>query len=149
MEIDGWSPLAQKKNLAFDPTVSPHYQLFLVPYYLSNGTGDVVDPLVEGSEWPPTTCILNVYSSRSRLWEVRSFAREGKAAGLVAKQRGLYRYGAVCWRQALYVHSPSNFVMRLFYVYSIYYYLSVLYLTLIVTLIMGSFDFMQDILVRR
>ena len=79
------------RYLAFDPTVSPHYHVFNFPYlatrpYKLGDPGyrcprDDVDPLVEKSEWPPSTCIMNVFSSRSGSWEETSFAREGDAAG--------------------------------------------------------------------
>ncbi|XP_044392656.1 uncharacterized protein [Triticum aestivum] len=109
--------------LAFDPTVSPHYQVFKVPYlppkpykpgdYGYRGPQDYVEPLVEKSEWPPAPCIMNVFSSRSGHWEERSFAREGNAAGIVAEVRQRWLFGAVYWRQALYVHCQNNFFMRI------------------------------------
>ncbi|KAL6645433.1 hypothetical protein ACP70R_017041 [Stipagrostis hirtigluma subsp. patula] len=64
--------------LVFDPTVSPHYEVVLlpcVPYDL-----DPKSKFVEGSEWPPSPCIIQVYSSRIRRWEERLFVREGEAA---------------------------------------------------------------------
>ncbi|XP_044374856.1 uncharacterized protein [Triticum aestivum] len=115
------------RYLAFDPTLSPHYQVFRVPYLPPRpcqpgdrgyrGPEDYVDPLVDKSEWPPSTFILNVFSSKSCRWEERSFARQGNAAGIVAElrlrlQHG-WHYGAVYWRRALYVHSQNNFFLRI------------------------------------
>jgi hypothetical protein len=60
--------------------------------------------MVEKSEWPPSTCIMNVFSSRSGHWEEKSFAREGDAAGVVAELRRRKQRGLAYWRQALYVH---------------------------------------------
>jgi hypothetical protein len=110
--------------LAFDPTVSPHYQVFNFPYPAGRrykpgdpfyrSSRDDVDPSVEVSEWPPSTCIMNVFSSRSGRWEERYFAREGRdVVGIVAELRGTRRHqGSVYWQQALYVHCQTNFVMR-------------------------------------
>ncbi|CAM0871272.1 unnamed protein product [Alopecurus aequalis] len=111
------------RYLAFDPTVSPHYQVFKIPYLLPipykpgdpryRSPRDDVNPLVEKSEWPPSAFIMNVFSSRSGRWEERSFAREGDAAGVVAELRRRKHRGSAYWRQALYVHCQANFVMRI------------------------------------
>nr|CAB3491145.1 unnamed protein product [Digitaria exilis] len=65
--------------LVFDPTLSPgDFELFIVPsvpYKLST-----VDEC-EASEWPPSTLILSVFSSKTCSWEERAFGREGEAAG--------------------------------------------------------------------
>ncbi|PUZ37986.1 hypothetical protein GQ55_9G160600 [Panicum hallii var. hallii] len=75
-----------------------------------------LDPALEELEWPPSPCVLHVFSSRTRRWEERSFVREGAAAGTVADMRvdpflG-HRY-AVCWRGSLYVQCQTDFIMRL------------------------------------
>jgi hypothetical protein len=101
--------------LSFDPTVSLHYQVFSIPCLRFLRATEYVNPLVEESEWPPSTWILNVFSSRLGRWEERSFAREGDSAGSVAEARPHYGWpkcGAAYWRQALYVHCQTNFLVR-------------------------------------
>ena len=63
----GW----RQEYLAFDPTVSPHYQVLLIHAYLD-------DKALEGSqsEWPPSPYSIPVYSSRTGAWEARPFVRE-------------------------------------------------------------------------
>lgn len=76
--------------LAFDPAVSPHYQVLSIPYLHEESTyksmvargSAQLDPLMEKSEWPPSTFILYVFSSRSGQWERRSFARQVMLQGL-------------------------------------------------------------------
>ncbi|RLM97861.1 hypothetical protein C2845_PM06G23320 [Panicum miliaceum] len=69
------------------------------------------------SDWPPSPCILSVFSSRTGLREDRLFTREGEAAGTVADMRQdqrfePYRHAEYC-RGALYVHCQTDFVMRI------------------------------------
>jgi hypothetical protein len=54
------------KYLAFDPTVSPHYEVFVVPHRCSILYGETVDPMVEESKLLTSslTCALRVFSSR-------------------------------------------------------------------------------------
>ncbi|KAI4996524.1 hypothetical protein ZWY2020_051444 [Hordeum vulgare] len=120
------SPADPKRNkfwfneyLAFDPTVSSSYQVFNIPY-LSPSTYIQLDPLVEKSEWPPSTYILDVFSSKSDRWEERPFVRQGNFAGIVAEARQDHpcgwssaKRGAAYWQQALYVHCQPNAVMRI------------------------------------
>jgi hypothetical protein len=61
--------------LVYDPMVSPHYEVFMIPH--KDG----------GEKWAPATVILNVLSSRTRSWEPRSFDREGDALGTTAEMR--------------------------------------------------------------
>ncbi|KAF7027152.1 hypothetical protein CFC21_039218 [Triticum aestivum] len=98
--------------LAFDPTVSSHYQVFQIPYL--RWAGGEFDPLEEASEWPPSPYILRVFSSRRGRWEERLFVREGDAAGTLAKARVFgIRLRSVYWRGSLYVHCQSDFIMRI------------------------------------
>ena len=96
--------------LAFDPTVSSHYQVFQIPYLYE------CDPLEEASEWPPSPYILHVFSSRTGCWEERSFVREGNAHGTVSEicesLAGDSRLRSVYWRGSLYVHCQTDFVVR-------------------------------------
>ncbi|RLN39039.1 hypothetical protein C2845_PM01G35440 [Panicum miliaceum] len=104
--------------LAFDPTVSSHYEVFLIPSVPCEE--DIVKraagSAVLRSEWPPSPCILSVFSSRTGLWEDRSFGRQWEAAGTVAdvqldQRFEPYRH-AEYWRGALYIHCQTDFVMR-------------------------------------
>ena len=121
------------RYLAFDPTISPHYQVFRVPCLPPRpcqpgdrgyrGPEDYVDPLVDKSEWPPSTCIMNVFSSKSCRWEERSFIRDGKAAGTIADMWGhsdcyYDKHYAVYCRGALSGHCETDFVMRYLITYT-------------------------------
>ncbi|CAL5053135.1 unnamed protein product [Urochloa decumbens] len=97
--------------LAFDPTVSSHYEVFLIPSIprkcpLDREVERVGSDMLR-SEWPPSPWILSVFSSRTGLWEERSFIREGEAAGTVADMQLDWRYlpsrHAEYWRGALYI----------------------------------------------
>uniref|UniRef100_A0A0E0NV87 F-box domain-containing protein n=1 Tax=Oryza rufipogon TaxID=4529 RepID=A0A0E0NV87_ORYRU len=103
--------------LVFDPTVSPHYEVFLIPSVTPEEfVSKKLRPKVEESEWPPSPCFLSVFSSSTGQWEERSFVREGEAAGTIADMRSqplLEQYNAVYWKRALYVHREANFVMRI------------------------------------
>jgi hypothetical protein len=98
--------------LAFDPAVSPHYEVVIVPHLPSKGA-DMVDPQVDELEWPPSPMMLPVFSSATNAWEERWFVRQGEALGTVADVRapwpGDQQY-AVYWRGHLYVH--HIFIMR-------------------------------------
>ena len=96
--------------LAFDPTVSAHYQVLRI-CSLSRMCS-MADLRKKDSECPSSSCTFNVLSSRSCSWEERLFVREGDAAGTVAEVQGRPGSGAVYWRGALYVHCEAHFVLR-------------------------------------
>ncbi|OEL30007.1 hypothetical protein BAE44_0008972 [Dichanthelium oligosanthes] len=110
--------------LVFDPAISPHYEVFLVPRILIQDPRrtlyrrdrDGLDPAIEAGEWPPSPCIMQVFSSRTGEWEQRSYIREGEAAGTVADVRFdsliFEKRYAVSWRGELYVHCEAQYVMR-------------------------------------
>nr|CAB3498826.1 unnamed protein product [Digitaria exilis] len=109
----------EEARLAYDPAVSPHFQVFLLPYFLGlrgYGSGhELVDLAIEQTEWPPATYDLYVFSSVTGQWEQRSFVREGEAAGVtVAYLRKSWHHhlNAVYRRGQLYVHCQTDFVMR-------------------------------------
>ncbi|KAM3392648.1 hypothetical protein ACQJBY_013677 [Aegilops geniculata] len=116
-----------QEYLEFDPTVSPHYQVFVIPNprrktepgdFGYDRRLDELDPVMEKSEWPPSVCTLHVFSSRSGRWEERSFIRDGEAAGTIAdmRQHSAWYYDkhyAVYCRGALYVHCKTDFIMRI------------------------------------
>ncbi|TVU16065.1 hypothetical protein EJB05_39613, partial [Eragrostis curvula] len=69
-------------------------------------------------EWPASTCIFRVFSSRTGRWGERVFAREGEAAGIgVMTSReydSAWKGYAVYWRDALYVLcNEGEFIMRI------------------------------------
>jgi hypothetical protein len=104
--------------LAFDPTVSPHYEVFMIQskdlglFHLTDceKVGVPQEQLVEESftlsctysskvrgsvevpqhseEWPPPVLTLEVFSSGTGQWHERSFLREGSAATRAVEARG-------------------------------------------------------------
>uniref|UniRef100_A0A0E0KHE4 F-box domain-containing protein n=1 Tax=Oryza punctata TaxID=4537 RepID=A0A0E0KHE4_ORYPU len=101
--------------LVFDPTISTHYEIFKIPRVPHIGF-DVVDPMVKSLQWPPSPCVLEVFSSRTRQWGERSFVRDGEAAGTIADMALAFLYhhfNGVYWHGALYVHCQVDFVMRI------------------------------------
>jgi hypothetical protein len=103
--------------LVYDPMVSPHYEVFLIPNLFSFGCDegeiDPFDPLVEVSRWQSSPCVFLVFSSKTGNWEKRSFVREGDFPGTNDKFRCLkWQERAVYWRQALYLHRRADFVVR-------------------------------------
>ncbi|KQJ92260.1 uncharacterized protein LOC112268707 [Brachypodium distachyon] len=103
------------KYLVFDPSVAPHYEVFLIPH-IPHKTE--LGPVSEQSQWPTSTFILYVYSSRTGHWEERPFTREGgDSAGTVAHHmlhatHGEKHYG-VYLRGALYVHCQNHFFYKI------------------------------------
>ncbi|KAF7019946.1 unnamed protein product [Triticum aestivum] len=94
----------------FDPAVSPHYEVLVVPEGLYRR--ETLDRGVAAWEWPPSPMLLQIFSSRTNGWEERSFQRQGESFSTVAD---LPWSGdpksAVYWRGHLYVH--HYFVMRI------------------------------------
>ncbi|CAN6350736.1 unnamed protein product [Urochloa humidicola] len=125
---DWWAPFPEllpgyftkDMCLVFDPAVSPHCEVFLVPRaphsrdnhrHVESGAL----PLLLESEWPPSPYILNVFSTETGRWTERLFSREGKPAGTVADMQKDQRWDghqSVYWRGALYVYCEDKFVMR-------------------------------------
>ncbi|XP_039840940.1 uncharacterized protein LOC120700779 [Panicum virgatum] len=67
-------------GLVYDPMVSPHYEVFLIPTVPARlGSSS---RFKEDSEWPPSPYSTHghVFSSRSWRWEERSFVLEGGVA---------------------------------------------------------------------
>ncbi|KAL6896545.1 hypothetical protein ACP4OV_007117 [Aristida adscensionis] len=111
-----------REYLVFDPTMSPHYEVFQIPLARGNVSysmlnyGGKLDPAIGELEWPPSPFILHAFSSRSKEWEERSFVREGEAAGNVADMQLDWPFvqdNAVYWRGVLYVNFRTKFVMRI------------------------------------
>jgi hypothetical protein len=96
-----------KEYIAFDPAISPHYEVFLIH---KSGPKDHH----REAEWPPSSYAMRVFSSSTRRWEDRTFIREGGAAGATADMVSdgqLRWYYSAYWRGALYVRQ-HDFVMR-------------------------------------
>uniref|UniRef100_M8AP22 F-box associated domain-containing protein n=1 Tax=Aegilops tauschii TaxID=37682 RepID=M8AP22_AEGTA len=66
-------------------------------------------------EWPPSTFILLVFSSRTKRWEERPFIRQGEAAATIGYMFDDFpcpQCYAACWLGALYVHQ-NGFILRM------------------------------------
>ena len=103
--------------LAFDPAVSPHYEVILIPD-LPQADDDLI---TEEQEWPPSMWKMNVFSSRTGKWEERAFVRKGEPAGTVQDIRldrlqpscCEPRQGYAAYSQGvLYVHCRGSFILR-------------------------------------
>ncbi|KAK3118116.1 hypothetical protein QOZ80_9BG0694470 [Eleusine coracana subsp. coracana] len=100
----------REEYLVFDPTISPNYELFIVPQIPFNLNES------EESEWPPSTLILSVLSSKTGSWEERAFNRDGVTVrtlpGMIGSVR-FRRHQCGYWREALYICCSDYFVMRI------------------------------------
>ncbi|TVU24713.1 hypothetical protein EJB05_27166, partial [Eragrostis curvula] len=105
--------------LVFDPAVSPHYEVFLIPRVPRCRHQPMFN--LESAEWPPSPFTLRVFSSKTKHWEERSFARQGKPMGtladvqsqLQAATRFRFHYYSTYHHGRLYVQWSNDFVMRL------------------------------------
>ncbi|XP_044454314.1 uncharacterized protein [Triticum aestivum] len=95
--------------IMFDPDVSPHYEVLVVPEAYRRET---LEPRVEEWEWPPSPMLLHAFSSRTNRWEERSFERRGEAFGTIADlPLSDNQTSVVYWHGHLYVH--HYFFMRI------------------------------------
>jgi hypothetical protein len=103
--------------LAFDPTVSPHYEVFLIPRV---PTRQLLNP---DSQWPPSPFVLRVFSSSTGRWDERLFEREthglptmGTVARIREQEKRVFYQRSGCYsvfyRGRLYVQCQNGFVMR-------------------------------------
>ena len=105
-----------KAYIAFDPTISPHYELFLIHRRVPEDHGGE-------AEWPPSSYAMRVFSSSTWRWEDRTFIREGGSAGAITDMvpdGELRWYYSAYWRGSLYVRQ-HGFVLRyvlLFYLFA-------------------------------
>ncbi|XP_051189396.1 putative F-box protein At3g16210 [Lolium perenne] len=98
------------RYIVFDPPVSPHYEVLIIPPPPRHE--------MQQLEWPPSPFVMHVFSSATGSWEDRSFARQGAAIGTVGYLRELMKphfsmirdYSAY-WHGQLYV--LDQFVMRI------------------------------------
>ncbi|CAL4939561.1 unnamed protein product [Urochloa decumbens] len=96
------------KCLAYDPTVSPHFEVFLIPSLPHPSK----HPQPQ-SEWPPSSYALQVFSSKTWCWEERSFVLEGgHLEERVFVPEGGRVVGKLYWREELYVLCKIGSVLR-------------------------------------
>lgn len=96
--------------LLYDPAVSAHYEVLLIPHVSDHEPGT--------TEWPPSSYIIHVFSSKTRCWKKRPFAREGDAADTVANVRksAMNWFYSAYWQRAIYVHCDLHaFILRYMY----------------------------------
>ncbi|EMS46632.1 hypothetical protein TRIUR3_34561 [Triticum urartu] len=105
------------RYLAYDPTISPHYEVFFIPRIPC----DVPDDMACTMEWPPSPYTMYVFSSKTECWEERSFMREGDAAGTIDDVKSHRKsdqnlYYAAYWQGSLYVpfrQRHGDFLLRI------------------------------------
>ncbi|KAM3410518.1 hypothetical protein ACQJBY_002619 [Aegilops geniculata] len=118
----------QTAYLAFDPAVSTHYEVFLIPRLTVAGESDDNEsddddddgddnPLV-APEWPPASYVMHVFSSVTQRWDETTFLREGEAAGIVGNMDSdlwynRHSYHAVYWQSTLYIHCQHGYLARM------------------------------------
>jgi hypothetical protein len=83
---------------------------------------NMVDPAMFELEWPPSSCVLRVFSSFTKRWVEKAFSRVGEAAGTVLELgiADLWDNSstAVYWHGTLYVQYQKGFVIRYTYLFS-------------------------------
>ncbi|OEL34864.1 hypothetical protein BAE44_0004117 [Dichanthelium oligosanthes] len=103
-----------RNYLVFDPTLSSHYEVFSIPHFYDDDDDDTLHHVIEDFEWPLSSCIFHVFSSKKSHWEERSFIRDGEAVGKFSEMRtDSVKDCAVYYREVLYVHCQKDFVMRI------------------------------------
>ncbi|KAK1683264.1 hypothetical protein QYE76_044112 [Lolium multiflorum] len=103
-----------RARLAYDPMVSPYYEVINIPTLRFYRREEEKDPLMEESEWPPSLCKMYVFSSKSGFWEEKDFVRQGDATGTAGEARERYsEFSAAYFREALYLHCQTDFLMRI------------------------------------
>ncbi|KAM0826934.1 hypothetical protein ACQ4PT_068525 [Festuca glaucescens] len=118
--LSGCTSCRRDRYLVYDPTVSPHYDVLLIPR-IPFGTTTHHKCCYESAstmEWPPSPYVISVFSSETRRWEERSYMREGDPAGIVAdlKFSGMSEsilFYSAYWRGALYVRWQYAFLLRI------------------------------------
>jgi hypothetical protein len=97
----------QIKCLAYDPALSPYYEVFLIPPRL------VPHPERhhQQSTRPPSSHALRVFSSMTGCWEERSFVLEGGEQREEEEEGGRV-IDKLYWREALYVLCETGSGLR-------------------------------------
>ncbi|GJN02916.1 hypothetical protein PR202_ga20309 [Eleusine coracana subsp. coracana] len=107
-------------HIVFDPAESLHYEVLLVPEVPRYEAIDLEEQQQErDEEWPASTWVLCVFSSRTGQWEERAFVREGEAAGMASdkvmrRDDPLWYSCSAYWHGALFVQClGGSTVMRI------------------------------------
>ncbi|CAL4914528.1 unnamed protein product [Urochloa decumbens] len=96
------------KCLGYDPTVSPHFEVFLIPSLPHPSSPPQSDA------WPPSSYALQVFSSKTWCWEERSFVLEGgHLEEKVFVPEGGRVVGKLYWREELHVLCKIGSVLRI------------------------------------
>ncbi|KAF6992377.1 LOW QUALITY PROTEIN: hypothetical protein CFC21_009375 [Triticum aestivum] len=106
-------PCHSNRYLAYDPTVSPHYEVFFIPR-IRAASAETICSALEGE-------VMHVYSSKTHVWKEKSFVREGDAAGTIQDVQSCYNsdrsmYYTAYWQGSLYVpsrHIKNAFLLRI------------------------------------
>ncbi|XP_037408494.1 uncharacterized protein LOC119270583 [Triticum dicoccoides] len=101
----------KSRYLVFDPMLSPnHFDLLIMPEISFMEE-------CEEFEWPPSTLILPVFSSKIGSWEKKTFYGDGEAAGtvpgLVGVRLDCNERQSVYWRGSLYICCENCFILRI------------------------------------
>jgi hypothetical protein len=114
LSVSGREDVHEELNMyiAFDPTLSPHYQVFLLNSAPTK-FNDPLEPALQELEWPPSRYILRVFSSRTSRWEMKQYIRQGEAAGTIGHMnKAIDPCGhAAYWHGALYV-PQHDFIIK-------------------------------------
>ncbi|KAL6648101.1 hypothetical protein ACP70R_012325 [Stipagrostis hirtigluma subsp. patula] len=107
----------QVECLVYDPTMSSQYEVFLIPL-VPEEPETKLDSKTLQSEWPPSSYTMQVFSSTTGLWQEKSLARVGEAAGFATDVNSDYSWkvphATAYWRGALYMHCQENkFLIRI------------------------------------
>jgi hypothetical protein len=104
------------RYIIYDPTMSAHYEVFFIPRI----PRDVPAGTACTTEWPPSSYVMHVFSSRTKCWKQRSFAREGDAPGTIEDVISCWKsdkdlYYTAYWHGSLYVpcrQRQADFLLR-------------------------------------
>lgn len=107
------------RYLVYDPTMSPHYEVFFIPRVPGDVPADSDTACT--TEWPPSQYVMHVFSSRTKCWKQRSFARDGDAPGTIqdvvsCRKSDMDLYYAAYWHGSLYVpcrQTQGGFILRI------------------------------------
>jgi hypothetical protein len=131
-EVISFANVPRKPKIPIQPDIDrpPEYQCF------KDYTSEEIEDLPSSSlrdkydreaeikglvEWPPSSYMAQVFSSRTGRWEERAYVREDDVAVTLSDvwsdpwAPGTYkapRCNAACWRGAFYIHCRGGFIMR-------------------------------------
>uniref|UniRef100_M8CG40 F-box associated domain-containing protein n=1 Tax=Aegilops tauschii TaxID=37682 RepID=M8CG40_AEGTA len=113
--------IERNQYLVYDPTVSPHYEVVLIPHIPRElSIGHIAKhacghgPDVTAMEWPLSPFIIDVFSSKTRCWKEKPYTQEGQAAGTIANQKtdhDAFLYHSAYWHGVRYVRCEEGFML--------------------------------------